>query len=472
MATFDTYEPISLPSELIPAWEMAATHRAKLFEIFDESETGWVYMKGASVQHRYDTDTEIAFRQESNFWYVSGVGEADFHLILDLVSREFHLFAPKRDTLYAVWNGRVPSREELMDRYRPDHLHWDSDMGEVLRSFKGRTVHCLNDETLMALRAFASQAGLTEDSFGVETGSLKEALVFCRLHKTEGELQRMRHAGRVNSLAHGEVLKALRPGMHEYEMKAVLDGHLIRHGLLHPAYNGIFASGENSAILHYVENTRRMQDGELFLIDSGFEYAGYSSDITRTWPVNGRFTADQRLIYSIVLEGQKRAIEAVKAGVKMEDLHLLTTRVMMEGLLDAGLLRGSIDEILEHNIFALFFPHGLGHFLGLDTHDPGGYPKGVERIDRPGIRYLRIRRELEPGMVITIEPGLYFIPALLLPAFDNPAQSRFLHVERLQRFLGLGGVRIEDNLVVQEGGSENLTSVVKEPEDVEAWFNG
>jgi Xaa-Pro dipeptidase len=305
-----------------------------------------------------------------------------------------------------------------------------------------------------------------------EIAALRDALTFCRLHKSEAELERMRFAGQVNSYAHEEVLKALRPDVHEFEMKAVLDAHLLRHGLLHPAYNGIFASGANSAILHYVENMRRMRDGELFLIDSGFEFEGYSSDITRTWPVNGRFSDDQRLVYSAVLEGQKAAIAATKAGVRMEDLHVMTTRIMMEGLLEGGLLKGTVDDLMEHDVFALFFPHGLGHFLGLDTHDPGGYPKGVERIDRPGLRYLRIRRELEPGMVITIEPGLYFIPALLLPAFDHPVQKRFLNVDRLRGFLEFGGVRIEDNLVVRDGGHENLTTVVKEIEDVERRFRG
>ncbi len=472
-------------ARLSSASDMARQHRENLWELFEAPTDGIVYIQGASVQHRYDTDTEISFRQESNFWYLTGVNEADYHAILELKNRRLHLFTPKRDTLYAVWNGRVKGLDEIQSLYAPDELHYDVDLGNVLAELSPQQIFVLDDRGKLslteALRSLPEEKSV-KNYFGesvtdwvhvrTETTSLRDALTFCRLHKTEAELERMRFAGLVNSFAHNEVLKALQPDVYEYEMKAVLDAHLVRHGLLHPAYNGIFASGANSAILHYVENIRQMKDGELFLIDSGYEFEGYSSDITRTWPVNGRFSEDQRIVYSAVLEGQKAAILAAKAGVKMEDLHMMTTRVMMEGLLDAGFLKGSVEEIMEKNIFALFFPHGLGHFLGLDTHDPGGYPKGVERIDRPGIRYLRVRRELEEGMVITIEPGLYFIPALLRPAFENTDQKACLNVNRLEEMLSFGGVRIEDNLVILEGGNENLTSVAKEIEDIEALYRG
>jgi Xaa-Pro dipeptidase len=145
----------------------------------------------------------------------------------------------------------------------------------------------------------------------------------------------------------------------------------------------------------------------------------------------------------------------------MEDLQLLSARVLMDDLASIGLVRGTTHELMEHNIFALFFPHGLGHFLGLDTHDPGGYPKGVQRIDRPGLRYLRARRTLETGMVVTIEPGCYFIPALLEPAFANPAVNKFLNVEKLKSMLDFGGIRIEDNLIITPDGNENMTTAIK-----------
>ena len=456
---------------LTPVAEMARANRAKLFDLFEETGGSIVYMRGGSVQHRYDTDTEAPFRQESRFWYLSGVAEPDYHLVLDLASRTFHLFTPRRDTQYAVWNGRVRSLDEIREAYAPDELHYDDQLGEVIASLAPGRVFLVDADAERAWTEHlaAHAAGVFDPaSAECDTLSLNDALVHCRLHKSEAELERMRYAGQVNSYAHSEVLKALQPGATEYGMRAVLESHLIRHGLLHPAYSGIYASGTNSAILHYVENTRRMEAGELFLIDAGFEYMGYSSDTTRTWPVSGRFTDDQRWIYAVALHAHKQAVDGVAAGARMEDLHLAACRTIVEGLRDGGLLRGTTEELMDKNVFALFFPHGLGHFLGLDTHDPGGYPKGVDRIERPGIRYLRARRELEPGMVVTIEPGVYFIPALLAPAFADPALSPHLVRERIEPLLGFGGIRIEDNLAVTETGHENLTDVVKEIDDIEA----
>jgi Xaa-Pro dipeptidase len=227
----------------------------------------------------------------------------------------------------------------------------------------------------------------------------------------------MREAARVNNIAHRKVMEVVKPGMYEYELKAVFDYHQVQRGLLFPAYSGIHAAGANSAILHYTENSSRVNNGDLYLIDAGYEYEGYASDITRTYPANGRFTDDQAAVYQTVLNALNTVIEMVEPGVKMEDLHMKAAEIILKGLKQMGLVKGTIEELMENDIFALFFPHGLGHFLGLDTHDVGGYPKGVERIDRPGIRFLRARRELQAGMVITIEPGLYFIPALLKKAF-------------------------------------------------------
>ena len=156
----------------------------------------------------------------------------------------------------------------------------------------------------------------------------------------------------------------------------------------------------------------------------------------------------------------------------MEDLHLAAARIIMHGLKDIGLVKGSVDELMEQNIFALFFPHGLGHFLGLDTHDVGGYPKGVDRIDRPGIRFLRVRRELQPGMVITVEPGLYFIPALLKPALEDEKTAKYLNGDKLEKFFDFGGVRIEDNLIITEDGYENMTDVPKEIKEIEKVMKG
>ncbi len=443
----------------------AKLHRDKLFSLFEDKQNAIVYIRGAELMYRYETDYEFPFRQESNFLYLTGVNEPDYHLILDLENQNYHLFAPKRDEQFAVWHGRIKTKEEISELYHPDYLHYESDLLKVFGDLKPDTIYCLNDE----------QAEFLEDldrRFQSDTESLSDAITYCRCIKTDWELNQMREASRINNMAHLEAMKAIRPGMFEYEMKAIFDYHQIRNGLMQDAYNGIHASGPNSAILHYVDNNRQIRDGDLYLIDAGYELNGYASDFTRTYPANGKFTGDQAAIYQIVLESQIKVIEAIKPGIKMEDLHMAAARIIMGGLKELGFLNGTVDDLMENNMFALFFPHGLGHFLGLDTHDVGGYPKGVERIDRPGIRFLRVRRELLPGMVITIEPGLYFIPSLLKPALEDDTKKQFLNRDKLEKFFGFGGIRIEDNLIINETGFENMTDVPKEIKEIESVIRG
>ena len=440
-------------------------HLEKLFSLFDDNQNGVVYIQGADTMYRYGTDYEFPFRQESNFWYLTGANEPECALLLDLKKEEYHLFVPKRDAQYAVWHGYVKSQEQYQKEYNPDHLHFSNDILHVLNELNPDMVYCLNEE----------QAEFIEDldrGFTVDTDALTDALTYCRILKTDQELDKMREACRVNDLAYLEVMKTIKPGAFEYQMKATFTKVQMENGLQQDAYNGIYASGGNASILHYTDNVSEIKDGDLFLMDAGFECQGYAADYTRTFPANGTFTEIQASIYQAVLDAQNAVIEAVKPGAKMEDLHMMAARIMMEGLLEIGVLKGSIDEIMEQNIFALFFPHGLGHFLGLDTHDVGGYPKGVDRIDRPGIKFLRARRELLPGMVITIEPGIYFVPAVLNPAIENEEQSKFLNVEMVKSLLNFGGVRIEDNIAVTETGYENLTNVPKKITEIEALMAG
>jgi Xaa-Pro dipeptidase len=438
----------------------AQVHREKLLSLFEENQGGVIYLKGAEIMYRYGTDFEFPFRQESNFWYLTGVNEPDYHTVIDIKTGDFHLFAPKRDDRYAVWHGRIKPTEEIRDLYQPDQLHPENKLLTVLKSLDPAVIYCLDEE----------QAEFVEElsrDFQVDTETLTDAITFCRCIKTEQELDYMREAARINNMAHLEVMKALKPGMNEYETKAIFDYHQHKNGLLQPAYSGIHAGGVNSAILHYTENNQPINNGDLYLIDAGYEYNGYASDVTRTYPANGRFSGDQAAIYQIVLNTLKKTIEAVKPGLKMEELHMAACRIILHGLREIGIVKGDIEEMMQNDIFALFFPHGLGHFLGLDTHDVGGYPKGVERIDRPGIRFLRVRRELIPGMVITVEPGIYFIPALLKPAFDEEEKARFLNIEKIKSLLDFGGIRIEDNVIITEEGSENLTDVPKEIKEIE-----
>lgn len=443
----------------------AELQRKKLLSLFEEEQENIIYMKGAELMYRYQTDFEFPFRQESNFLYLTGIDEPDYHLILDLKTETYYLFAPKRDEHYGVWHGRIKSKDDIQTLYEPDELHYDNELLTVLKNLNPNVIYCLNEE----------QAEFLEDldrSFNVDTESLNDAITFCRSVKTEDELNLMREAARINNIAHRKVMEAIKPGMYEYELKAIFDYHQEQRGLLFPAYNGIHAAGVNSAILHYTECSNRVNNGDLYLIDAGYEYEGYASDITRTYPANGRFSDEQAAVYQTVLNALNSVIEMVKPGIKMEDLHMSAAEIILEGLKRMGLVKGSIEELLENDIFALFFPHGLGHFLGLDTHDVGGYPKGVDRIDRPGIRFLRARRELQTGMVITIEPGLYFIPALLKKAMEDEEKSKFLNADKLESYFEFGGVRIEDNIIVTEDGHENMTDIPKEIKEIEKIIRG
>jgi len=440
-------------------------HRNKLLSLFEENQEGAIYIKGGELMYRYQTDYEFPFRQESNFLYLTGVDEPDYHLVMDLKSQTYHLFAPKRDEQFAVWHGHIKSKDDIYTLYEPDELHYDNKLLSVLRDLDPSVIYCLNEE----------QAEFLEDldrSFNVDTESLVDAITYCRSIKTDDELDLMREAASINNIAHRKVMEAVKPGMYEYEMKAVFDFHQQSRGLLFEAYNGIHAAGINSAVLHYTENTSRLNNGDLYLIDGGYEYEGYASDVTRTYPANGRYSGDQAAVYQTVLNALNSVIDATKPGVKIENLHMAAAEIIVSGLKDLGLLRGNTEDLMENDIFALFFPHGLGHFLGLDTHDVGGYPKGVERIDRPGIRFLRARRELQTGMVITAEPGIYFIPALLKPALDHEKKSQFLNKSKLETFFNFGGIRIEDNLIITDDACENITDVPKEIKEIENVING
>lgn len=425
--------------------------RKRLLSFFPSGQDGLIYLKGGEVLRRYDTDFEYPFRQESNFLYATGIDEPDMAAFLDISSGEYIFIIPRRDAGYAVWMGVVRTPETYVDTYGPDVVLYQDEVPGWLQKKKPPVIHCLSREEAL-VKAWGIPA---------ETEFLKDALDRSRSIKTKKELSYLKEAAKIANEAHIKVMKAVKPGKYEYEMKAIFEGYAIQSGQIHSPYSGIYASGRGSAILHYTLCHKKIKSGELFLIDAGTEYRGYASDITRTYPVNGVFSPLQADLYDIVLEAQSQAIMSIKPDVRMETLHYLVARIITEGLCDVGLLMGDIDSLMENNIHALFFPHGLGHLIGLDTHDVGGYLKSEKPIDKPGIRHLRTRRRLKPGMVLTIEPGLYFIPALLQPAFNDRSAAPFLNVERLSSLFDFGGIRIEDNIRVSDEGFENLTMVPK-----------
>ncbi|XP_078514149.1 xaa-Pro dipeptidase-like [Lissotriton helveticus] len=250
----------------------------------------------------------------------------------------------------------------------------------------------------------------------------------CEVNTRITELEVLRYSNRISSEAHKEVMKAAKLGMKEYELESLFLHYCYkRGGMRHTSYTCICVSGDNSSILHYghagAPNDKTVVDGDLCLFDMGGEYHCYGSDITCTFPANGKFTPDQKAIYEAVLHSSCAVMKAVKPGVAWPDMHRLADRVHLEELTKIGILKGNVDEMVKVHLGAIFMPHGLGHFLGIDVHDVGGYPEGVERSTEPGLKSLRTGRILQEGMVLTIEPGIYFIDHLLDQALADPAQS-------------------------------------------------
>jgi Xaa-Pro aminopeptidase len=265
-----------------------------------------------------------------------------------------------------------------------------------------------------------------------------------RLVKSEAELDLMRTAADISHEAHAEAARAVAPGRYEYEIEAALDFVFRRRGGWGPAYESIVAGGSNAAVLHYVANDQELRDGDMLLVDAGCEYRGYASDVTRTYPIGGTFQGAGREIYQVVLAAQEAALEAARPGTTLPALHEVASRRLTQGMVDIGLLEGDVDELIESEAHRRYFMHGTSHWLGLDVHDVGRYTDG----EKP--------RSLEPGMVFTVEPGLY------VSQHDPDAP---------EAFRGLG-VRIEDDVVVTPEGIENLTAAIpKQVEDVEAWVN-
>ncbi|XP_045747183.2 xaa-Pro dipeptidase isoform X2 [Mirounga angustirostris] len=395
-----------------------------------------VLLQGGEHTRRYCTDTGVLFRQESFFHWAFGVTDPGCYGTIEVSTGKSTLFVPRLPASYATWMGKIHSKEYFKEKYAVDDVQYIDEIASVLTS--------QNPSVLLTLR------GVNTDS-----GSI------CREASFEG----ISKFNVNNTILHPEIVECL------FEHYCYSRG-----GMRHSSYTCICGSGENSAVLHYghagAPNDRTIQDGDMCLFDMGGEYYCFSSDITCSFPANGKFTADQKAIYEAVLRSCRAVMSAMKPGVWWPDMHRLADRIHLEELTRLGILSGSIDAMGQAHLGAVFMPHGLGHFLGIDVHDVGGYPEGVERIDEPGLRSLRTTRHLEPGMVLTVEPGIYFIDHLLDEALADPARACFFNREVLQRFRAFGGVRIEEDVVVTASGMELLTCVPRTVEEIEACMAG
>jgi len=259
-------------------------------------------------------------------------------------------------------------------------------------------------------------------------------------------------AAKVSSDAHIALMKDVTAGLNEFNLQAYFLYYSNNCGLLHQSYSPIVGSGNASAILHYTANNRWIQDGSLILVDAGAEYLGYGADITRTYPENGKFSADQKLIYEMVLNAQDAVENMMKPGTKWSDMDTTAKTIISQSLLDAGFLQGTLADIMKYRVYGLFYPHGLGHFLGLDVHDPGVYPSTLKK-----------------NMVLTVEPGIYFNSAFIQSGLNDPNIKPFLVMDKINAILNsnFGGVRIEDDVIVTDTGVELISQVPKTVHDIE-----
>jgi Xaa-Pro aminopeptidase len=396
-------------------------------------------------------DSSYAFRQDSDFYYLTGFNEPDAVLVLapERDGERSVLFLRPRDRDLEVWTGARLGVDAAPQTLSVDEAHPIAELESLLPELLvgATTLHYsfgANDAVDRIVRNALETARERTRRGGRSPYIVAEpsaTLHPMRLRKDAGELDVLRQACAITHAGHVAGMRATRPGAYEYTIQATIENEYRRLGAQSIAYESIVAGGDNATVLHYVDNRDRLESGQLLLVDSGCELDCYATDVTRTWPVDGRFTPEQRAIYDVVLAAQQAAIDRVRPGVARNEFHDTAVRVITEGLIDVGLLHGSVVDNVESEAYREYYMHGTGHWLGLDVHDAGPYR---EQDDTP----LR----LQPGMITTIEPGIYV-------RRDSDAPDRFKGI----------GIRIEDDILVTPDGNENLTAAIpKTIDEIEA----
>lgn len=404
-------------------------------------------------------DTEFPFRQDSDFWYLTGFDHPEAIAVLSTrEGPDFTLFVQPRDETAEIWNGYRPGVDGAIADYGADAAHpieeFLDKLPELLRG-ADRLYHTLGRDTAIDARIVSLQEEIRRQSRGgvLPANALIDPRLLVhemRLVKSAAEVALMQKAADISLEGHHRAARITQPGRFEYELEAELAYAFRFRGGSGPAYGSIVGSGVNATILHYVKNDQQLAEGDMVLIDAGVEYQGYASDVTRTYPVGGRFEPAARDLYELVLGAQLASLEASRPGVTLPEVHAASVRHLCEGMVDLGLLEGEVDGLIESEAYRPYYMHGTSHWLGLDVHDVGAYVvKDAQGEAKP--------RPLEAGMAFTIEPGLY------VSASDPKAP---------EAFRGLG-IRIEDDVVITEDGLLNLTSdIPKQVDDIEAWVRG
>lgn len=415
---------------------------------------GSIAILPAALERTRSRDVNYPYRQDSDFYYLSGFREPESVVVL-MPGRphgEYILFCREKDPEKEVWDGRRAGQEGALSFYKADDSFPVADIDDILPGlleqcskvyytmgcdpgFDNRLLGWLN-----IIRQHARSGSRTPDEFV----SLEHLLHDMRLFKSKYEVTQMQQAADISIKAHQRAMCACEPGMMEYEIEAELRYEFNRHGC-DLAYPSIVGGGKNSCILHYTDNCDELRDGDLLLIDAGAEYHYYAADITRTFPVNGKFSGEQRAVYEVVLEAQLAAIDATRPGVQWQAPHHAAVKILADGMSQLGILKGSADYLIETGKYRQVYMHRTGHWLGMDVHDVGDYKVGGEW------------RELEADMALTVEPGMY------IPEGSPDVDERWWNI----------GIRIEDNVLVTDEGHKVLTGAMpKTVHDIEKLMAG
>jgi Xaa-Pro dipeptidase len=441
-----------------------------------DAATGSVALvEASSGVARNASDTEFMFRQDSYFQHLFGYETADCLGAVEPGTGTGMLFVPRHPDSHAVWMGNLETCAEIKAKTGAEEVHFMDEIDAVLAKRGVQTIHVMsgnNTDSGLAVRTahFGGQG-----AFVLEKSVLFDMLNDLRSKKTAMELDFFGEVNAMASKGHVAMMQFCKPGVSQYHLEATFTHYCMMNGCRQLAYGPICATGADCAVLHYVENNKPCLDGQMALMDLGGEYKCYASDITTSFPVNGKYTPEQAAIYNGVLAAHDAVIAAMKPGVSWEALHRLAMRTIGGALRDLDLVRGTDDELEAAEVMQKFMPHGLGHLIGIDVHDAGGYAPHVPRRPKSILcNRLRTARIMEAGLVITVEPGCYFNAVLLNEAFKNDAIKHFFNEAKIREevFWAFGGVRIESNVAVTATGSRNFTKVPRKVADVEAVMAG
>jgi Xaa-Pro aminopeptidase len=399
-------------------------------------------------------DSDYLYRQNSDFYYLTGFSEPEAIAVFmpGRKQGEFILFNRVRDPLMETWHGKRAGQAGVVEKYGADQAfpisEFENKLPELLLGYE-KIALAIGKEKEFGEKIISAIDRLNSKvRMGVvaprEFINIEQWLHPMRQIKSTNEIELMRKAATISAQAHRRAMEICKPGKFEYQLEAEMMHEFFQNGSRFPAYNSIIGSGENTCILHYNENNAELKNGDLVLIDAGCEYQNYASDITRTFPVNGKYSPEQRTIYEIVLKAQLAAIQKVRPGVTMDEVHMTALRILVEGLVSLHILKGNVDELISQKAYMPFYMHRTGHWIGLDVHDAGIYKVGGEWIP------------LKAGMVITVEPGLYI-------SANPDVDKKWWNI----------GVRIEDDVLITETGADVLSKdIPKTIEEIEAIMGG